>query len=298
MRRPGIGFLCCLLLTGTALAGEFEKQIKSNWLGAWVLTNVEGHSACDGSYTANRINGEFVRGGGGSRFEPGELAKLDKLDIKRSRLDVGLSIFEPILVSHTEGPFTLYSEATCRLEFEVMLPREVVKSKNIAGVEQAMLTVLERYAHLDDAMDSANWNGRERGDYPADYENTLAELRVWRAERTNDAIREQARLARSKTYRMTDRVIGDPDYLDGFAAGVEQAKNLEVDSCPALLAIDLENPPGTPPGAADDAAAERMARGYRDGTLLILGLKMMQRLPDCYVEVPDGMEVASGDSRP
>lgn len=274
---------------GGVQAGKLEDDIRGLWLGAWVVLEVEATSDCGGSYTNNRVNGNLVRGNGRHRFGVGELAKINKLDIKRSRLDLLLSLDEPYLVSYGAGPFTLYREVSCKIELEVEIPREVVKNKEVGPVEDALVAIFERHATEDDARASNLWNEREREDYPDDYELTLAKLEVWRAEQTNAAVQTKLDDAHAQTLRLADRVMAEQDYLAGFARGVESAKAVERDECPALLAIDIGNPPGklSSDDIAPAADQDSFKRGFRDGKQLVFGLAMMRRLPDCFVQVPE-----------
>ncbi len=41
-----------------------------------------------------------------------------------------LSLTEPILVPTPAGPFTLYQELSCKVELEVEIPRDVVKTQS------------------------------------------------------------------------------------------------------------------------------------------------------------------------
>jgi hypothetical protein len=47
----------------------------------------------------------------------------------------------------------------------------------------------------------------------------------------------------------------------------------------------------------DDLALERNERGFHDGKLLIVGLELLRRLPDCRVPVPDVDSVLVGSNR-
>ena len=114
-------------LTAPAFAGGIEKDINKRWLGAWVVTRSEMYSDCNAVYTQNRINGSLVSGRGARRFQPGELAKVTKVDAGRHRIDVRISLVEPVLLTYREGPFTLYDEASCRVELEVEVSRDQVK---------------------------------------------------------------------------------------------------------------------------------------------------------------------------
>jgi len=288
MKRSLIAVLTLLVLSPAAFAASLERDVKSRWPGAWVVTTVESYSDCGGLYTNNRINGTLVKGRGNYGFQPGELAKVDKIDVNRSRVDVLLSLNEPVLIAYREGPFTLYREARCRIEMEVMVPREVVKSKDSDSVEDALLVVLERYTTEDEALASDAWNGRERDPYPADYDRTLAELAVWRATQTNDAVQASLDHALAETTRVGYSISSDSDYLAGFARGVEDARTVEVQGCPQLMAMELDDPPHHRgrPHPADETAEQRAERGFRDAQTLIRGLEMIERLPACFVPVP------------
>jgi hypothetical protein len=279
-------FLLVLLAWPVAGPGaEFQRQIKGRWLGAWVVMKAESTSDCGGRYTNNRVSGELVRGQGRHRFEPGELAKVDKIDLKKARLDVLLTLPEKLLVPYQEGPFTLYAERTCKVELEVVLPREVVKSKNLGGVEQALERVLERYSTLDRAQQSEIWNEREIEPYPEDYDRTLAELAVWKAEQRNALVEGQRRKATAEVTRLTDRIGQEADYLAGFAAGVEDAGTDPLDDCSELVAYDIEKHRKRQAGKKDEDAPR--SRGYEDGLLLVHGLEMVRDLPGCLVPVPE-----------
>src|SRR5262249_55787999 len=138
--------------------------------------------------------------------------------------DLDLAFPEPVLVSYQDGPFTLYREIRCQLELDVELPRSVVSGDDVEGIENALKPVLRRFESQDEALQTKSFNHRKRDAYPADYEVTLARHAAWQVQQANAAI--QARLDRSmeETGRLTDRITSDPDYLKGFAAGVEAMK--------------------------------------------------------------------------
>src|SRR5580765_4015533 len=112
MRRK-IGIWAALLalpsILAPAFAADLEDSLESRWRGAWVLTSVDTYSDCGGFHTDNRVNGSLVQSKGRFRFRAGELAQVQKIDLKRSRLDLSLSLPEPLLLSFQDGPFTLYN---------------------------------------------------------------------------------------------------------------------------------------------------------------------------------------------
>jgi hypothetical protein len=147
-------------IASPAGAGSFEEALEARWRGAWVLTRVDLRSDCASAYTDNRLNGRLVTGSGGHRFGPGELAQVERVDLKRSRLDLKLALSEPVLVGRQEGPFTLYHDASCRVELEVELPRSVVSGKELAAVEEALRSVVQAYPAEVEARSAPDWNGR------------------------------------------------------------------------------------------------------------------------------------------
>jgi len=193
---------------------------------------------------------------------------------------------EPLLVSYQEGPFTLYREASCKLEFEVEVPRDVVRGKNVSAVEELLGMVLERYASEQEAMESETWNERDIEPYPEDYDRTLAELAIWRAEQANATVQLQLDRAYEAVDRLTDRLESDPVYLAGFAEGIEQAKSNDLHGCPELLSFDIDHP-SHPHDRAADSEQTRSDRGARDGRLLVYGLELIRRLPGCFVPLPE-----------
>src|SRR5262245_46020405 len=109
-----------------ASAGDLQRELAGRWRGSWVIVEVGVRSDCGGMYTNNRLNGRRVSGSGAFTFEAGELAQIDKVDLHRARLDVLLTLAEPTRVSWQDGPFTLYRQASCRVELQAELPRSVV----------------------------------------------------------------------------------------------------------------------------------------------------------------------------
>jgi len=288
VKQPVISVLLCGALVGTAAASDLQDKLEGRWRGAWVLTRVETYADCAGLHTNNRVNGNLVDARGRFRFAAGELAKIENVDLKRSRLDLDIRMTEPNLVAHKEGPFTLYNAATCQIELQVELPRSAVSDKNLQAVESLLQPVLLRFASVDEARLSSGWNQRKRAPYPPDYDRTLARYAAWKAERANDAVQARLDQARDETSRLADRITSDPDYLRGFAAGIESMKEREPGGCGELVALDLasfDKQPAQQSASANEAQA-RADRGRRDGRRLVLGLEMLRRLPGCFVEVP------------
>ena len=297
--------LAALTLAGPpARAGEFQDDIQSRWRGAWVVTTVESYSDCDAVFTGNRVDGRLVSGHGRVRFRPGELAKVDSIDLHRSRLDLRLTIAEPILAPYQDGPFTLLDEARCRMEMQVELPRSDVKEHDLGAVESLVRPILERYPDEDQARASRAYNRREREPYPRDYERTVQAHAVWKAQQTNAAVQAQIERLVDETARIPDRINDDPQYLAGFLKGIDSGRAPHPTGCSDLLAISAPQQEasrsyggyggrGVAPASGhgpnqEGEGRDRQARGYQDGYRLAIGLDAVHRLSGCFVQVPDG----------
>jgi hypothetical protein len=273
-----------VVLALPASAVQTEELMKTRWLGAWVITDLETWSACGGTYTNNRVNGSFVKSKGQHRFRPGELAKVVKLDGNRQRMDVFLEVYEPILVPYQDGPFTLYRELACKLELEIMVPREAVKNQDIKTLDRALGKVLARYSTETEARQAEAYNGRELDPYPDDYEYTLARHAIWQAEQANARVQSKLDLASETARRLVYGINGDEDYMSGFASGVEKAKSTTYQGCSSLTAASFGQ---YRPRSGSSDEENRRGRGQQDGRNLVLALELMDRLPTCFVPIPE-----------
>ena len=219
MKRILVILIVIAFIPMSAMASKLERGLRSRWLGAWVVMTVETYSNCSGRFTANRVNGRLVSSRGRQRFRRGELARVERIDAKRRRIDIFLSIAEPVLVSYEDGPFTLYNEANCKLELEVEVPRELVKSKDVRSLDRALAPLMKRFSDIDDAQNADSWNQRERDAYPEGYDRTLARHAIWQAERQNALVQTRLDDAFNKTAEITSRIGSDEPYLSGFARG-------------------------------------------------------------------------------
>lgn len=289
MRRPLL--LAALLLPAApVLAGDLQEAIGARLRGAFAVTSVEVFSDCAGTYTDNRVNGRLVSGRGRMRFKGGELARIDKIDLKRSRLDVSVSLTEPVLMPRRDGPFTLYDEAWCRLELEVELPRNLVSREDVAGIEALLAPILGRFETEDDARRARGYNGREREAYPADYQMTLARHAAWKAEQVNAGVQARLDEATREAGRINASLAGDAEYLQGFGRGVEAARAIRINGCGDLMAVKLAPPTRAGTSYAATGAppkATRADRGHDDGYSLVLTLRLLEGLPACFVPVPE-----------
>jgi hypothetical protein len=284
MRRTVALTLLFLLATVArpGLAGRLESDLSRQLRGAWAIVEVEIYSGCSGAYFNNTADAGGVVGRGERRFEPGELVKIDKINLKRSRLDLFLSLAEPVLMGRIEGPFELYDERTCKVQLMVPLPRELVKSGNAEAILDRVDELMETAPSLAQAQASASWNQRQREDYPPDYELTLARYRVWQAEQINASVSERSARARDDALAVTARLRRDKDYMDGFVMGVDAMRSWYENDCPDLINAYFSSVADRPPGDR----SQRWKEGFKDGQELVFNLLLADRLDACYVPVP------------
>lgn len=287
MRRACAGLVVCLLAASAADA-NLEQTLTNRWRGAWVVVLGEVASGCGGAYANNRVSGTLVSASARHRFAAGELARVDKVNVKRARIDLYLDLVEPILEPYQDGPFTLYRELDCRVQLMVEVPREVVSRGDTSAAEKALDDIVDRFAREEEARRSAAWNHRVRDPYPADYETTLARHAAWQKEQVNAAVDARQREASENAMAVLARLDRDAAYLDGFAAGTAALRTWSGGGCEDLLHRSFESVSKGPPherrGGSDDD--RRWRRGFEDGQRLAFALVLLHRLPGCYVPVP------------
>lgn len=282
-----VALVCFLAAAGPACA-DFEDDVERAWAGAWVVARVEVASDCSGFYTNNEVRGRLSSSRGSRRFAEGELARVDKVNVKSDRVDLYLSVVEPVLMPRTDGPFTLYDERSCRLQFMVDVPREMIKGRRLDDVGARLLEVVERYENESAARRSRAWNERERDPYPRDYEETVARHAAWKAEEVNRALATTRLAALDAANQALERMTNDPPYLAGFSAGVEAQRRRSLPSCSSFAGARFESDEQGPPSdRRGDGPAERaFRRGFRDGQLLVWGTRVARAVEGCFVPVP------------
>lgn len=276
-----------LAVAGPA-AADLEDDLERAWAGAWVVTRVETASDCSGFYTNVEVRGRRSSSSGSRRFEEGELARVDKINLKSDRLDLYLSVAEPVLVPHTDGPFTLYDERSCRVQLMVDVPKPVVRSGRLDEVEAVVLEALERHETSAAARKSRGWNRREREPFPRDYQETLERHAAWKAEEANRALAATRLAALDEASQALARVTDDPAYLAGFGAGVEAQRSRSAPGCSSLGGVvfsgDEQRPPTDRRGSSPGERAWQ--RGFRDGQIVAWATRVARVVEGCFVPVP------------
>lgn len=285
MRRPDVirkaAARSILLLLGVSplLYADLQDDLNARWRGAWVIVTGELYSNCNGSTTDNRISGDLVSGSGRYAFEPGELARVTKVDARRRRVDVFLDIHESRLVEYRDGPFTLYREVSCPVELLLEFGGARTRDLGVAGVEQQFNQWFERYARLEDAEDSPTWNGRLREDYPEDYEATLAAYEDWKVEQHNRLVAQKIEQSVEQTSYLLAQVSSDPEFGAGLGYGIAAMREDLSDDCGRLVASEPETF-----ARSYEAPNPDWGNGFKTGQQLAYHIELSRRLDSCYID--------------
>jgi hypothetical protein len=277
-QRIGRAATALAVLGGLALgpglqAADLEATLNARWRGGWVVVKPAIASGCDGFYSDNAVVGERADSRARRRFERGELARVERIDVKRARIDVFLDLAEGVLEPRREGPFTLYEALTCRAQLQVPIEAKA----DAARAESRLAGLLELHEAAAAAESSESWNGRRREPYPEGYEQTLAQYEVWRAEQQNAAAGERLDDAIEEAALAKERIRADPDYLDGLAAGVDKVRGRSFGDCPSLIASSFY------PDSGGGGKSSTWKRGYEDGQRLAWNLELARHLRRCFV---------------
>ncbi len=212
------------------------------------------------------------------------MVKIDKVKVKRSRVDLLTTFSEPVLVASQDGPFELYHERECKAQLIFEVPRAVIKTRDADAVLTTIRSALTLYSSQSAAMDSADWNGRQRRPYPEDYEQTLARHEIWKAEQTNTAVAAAIDRSITEAASAAEDIDDDPDYLAGFAAGAEKMQDLQLGGCDQLIDASFSSFKDRPP--SDKKANAKWKSGFEDGQSLVFHLYLSRELQHCFVPVP------------
>jgi hypothetical protein len=267
--------LLLLVLPDAVRGADLEEALNARWRGGFVIVKLPIASNCDPYYNDNDVIGNRTNSSARLRFQPGELARVDRIAVKRARADVFLDLAEGILEEIHDGPFTLYEPHTCKIQLKVPLS----DAKNAPAVEARLADLLELHADDREAAGSRAWNGRRREPFPKDYDRTLAEYKSWKATQTNAAVQARIEDAIEEAATITDRVRSNPDYLDGFANGLQRGRSHSFGSCESALSSMFV--PSSNSGKSSD-----WRRGAEDGERLGYTIELLRRLKECFVPPP------------
>jgi len=273
----------CVLIGATmSSAADLDDQLDKRLRGSWATLEVEVYSSCSSTYSDNKVGAAGVASKADRRFSAGELVKIEKVKVKRARVDLLTSLEEPVLVMTKDGPFELYHERDCKAQLIFEVPRDVIKTRDVDAVLAVISSALTTHSTIGAAKESADWNGRERDPFPPDYDRTLLRYETWKAEQTNAAVSAGIEKASAEAAEVAEDIERDVDYLDGFAAGVEEQQSLDIDDCDRLIDASFSSFKDRPP--SDNTA--KWKRGYEDGQSLVFHLYLTRELRHCFVPVP------------
>lgn len=288
MSRRILVAAAALAFAAPVAAEDLEDTLRSRWLGAWVVTNVETYSNCDGAFANNDVNGARVTSKAALRFAAGELARIDKVNLKGSRVDVYLNIAEPLLSARQAGPFTLFDERTCKVQLLIDAASKDIRAGNLAAVEAAIAQAVSSFPSREQALLSPAWNRRVREPLPADYPETLARYEVWRVEQLNARLAEAREQAIDEADRIVDHIDDDPHYLAGLAAGVEALRYWSPPSCESIANATFGSAERQAPREHRGETGEQRSwqRGFRDGQALAYNVSVARAIRGCFLLPP------------
>ena len=271
-----------LSVAATGFASELDDRLNQRLRGAWAVLEVEVYSACAGTYSDNQVGDAGVAAKAQNRFEAGELVKIDKVNAKRQRVDLLLTLAVPLRTSHVDGPFELFDERECQVQLIVPLAREDVKNGNDTAIASQLEDSITLYPSLEEARESDAWNEREMQPLPADYKQTLQKYTAWKAEQTNAAVGAAVHRAINDAANVADDLSDDADYLDGFSMGAEEMSSFSTTNCSSLLSASFSFHDTSPP----KDRPKRWRDGWEDGQELVFNVLLAERLQACRVPVP------------
>jgi hypothetical protein len=246
------------------------------------VLGVEIYSTCSGTYSDNQVSAAGVASKAPHHFSAGELVKIDNVKVKKQRVDLMLTLAEPIRVSRTDGPFELFDQRPCKAQLMVLVPREMVKGKDTEGLLAQVRRHITLYPSRDEAQLSNDWNGREMEPLPDDYDQTLQRHAVWKAEQTNAAVRQGIDFALGEAGEAAEGLNDDGDYLAGFGEGSEKMSGFSVTSCEALLSSSFTSYRKRAP----EDRSRSFKDGWDDGQKLVFHVLVAERLRSCLLPVP------------
>jgi hypothetical protein len=271
-----------LFLTSAISASDLGERLNRELAGGWSVLEVEIYSSCGGTYSDNTVGAVGVSSKAENRFSEGELVKIDKVKVKRQRVDLLLTLAVPLRRARIDGPFELYDDLRCRAQLIFPVGREQVKTANAEAILTQIRERLGVFPSLAEAQESDAWNGREPEPLPPDYDTTLQRHAAWKAEQTNAEVRAAIDRALSAAADVADDLRDDTDYLAGFADGAEKMSSFATTDCSSLLnasfSVHHKNAPKD--------RAKRWREGYDDGQELVFNVLLADRLRTCVVPVP------------
>lgn len=260
-----------------AEANKLEETLNKQWLGMWVLINQEAYSNCNGFFSNNNVMDDRLTGKGRYTFPAGELGRVSNVKVKRSRILILIEVEEPLLESRVEGPFTLFNEATCKVELRFDFDRKTIKDGDYSFIQESLNRILTAFPSRDLALNSEYYNSRECLPFPEDYEETLIQYEAWKQAQQLEKIQAKRDDSSREMERILNRVEDSPDYALGFVNGIRIMKRNYFPNCDQLLQFY----PGRLIKSPESSSTSDYKRGFEDGQNLAFHQELLIRLKDC-----------------
>ena len=266
-----------------AAAAGAERALRAAWVGRHVVLRTAALSNCAERYTNNRLRGTQPSSGGRHRFDPGEVGRVDNLHLQRARVDLLLTLVEPLRVELRDGPFQLFEQLECRVELEVPAPREAVRRGAVERLDGLLADVVEPAGDRAAAEASPLWNRRRVEPLPEDHEERLAAYQAWKQEQLYLALRGRLAEALERASDIaagTDRGVA---YAQGLVAGARDydADRLYSAPCVELPGTRFSGGWGKPPDDLEEEDERDWKDGYEDGQRLRFEVALARRLERC-----------------
>jgi len=271
-----------VFLSPAISASELGDRLNRELAGGWSVLEVEIYSSCAGSYSDNTVGSAGVSSKAENRFDAGELVKIDKVKVKRQRVDLLLTLATPFRESRMDGPFELFDDHECRAQLIIPVGRSMVKAADAETILTHIREKLTVFQSFAEAQESDAWNGRELEPLPPDYDTTLQRHAAWQAEQTNAAVREAINRALDAAADVADDLHGDADYFAGFGEGAEEMSSFAVSDCSSLLSASYSVHREKAPKDQSNSWRD----GYGEGQELVFYVLLADRLRACIVPVP------------
>ncbi len=264
-------------------AARPEGELRDAWVGRFVILRAAAFSNCDERYTNNRMRGMRPSSPGSARFDPGEIGRVDNLSLQRARIDLLVTLLEPLRVEFRDGPFRLYEQLECRVELELPASRDAVRRGAIERLDDLIGGFLEAAHDRAGAEESPLWNRRRVEPLPEDHEARLAEYHAWKQEQMYIALRGRLAEALDRAADIAARADRSVAYARGLVMGSRDfdQDDLFSTACEELPEARFSSGWGRAPEDLDDRDARDWKDGFEDGRRLLFEITLARRLERC-----------------
>jgi hypothetical protein len=241
-------------------------------------------SECNGIYTNNQVAGGRVIGHGHQRFDPGVVGHVDQVMVASNKVTLRITLSERLFVTRPGREYTLSNTAACQVDLKFMVPPGLGADNDLIGLEALVSPVVERHAGENQAILASGFLPLDGPGADMVQREAIAAHHEWKSAEEQQAVDARLQAWSTQTARLSSSIENDPDYLAGFARGVEEGRASAVKTCEELARTAPAPYWPTASGAALAAKGGRQkawARGYQDGVRLSQGLEAMKLMPTC-----------------